>query len=72
MTNTYNITTERQVELESLGYYIEDMGEEYGEEFEGEYRWVNDEIGEFQDTDMSCSIEDAWVQANYFELTRAQ
>ena len=60
------ISTERIAELEALGYSIEDMAAEYGEEYEGQYRWVNDETTEFQDTDVSCSIEDAWDQADYF------
>ena len=61
------ISTTRIAELESLGYYVEDMGVEYGEEFDGQFRWVNDEIDEFQDADMSCSVEDAWILADDFQ-----
>lgn len=61
------ISAARIAELESLGYYIEDMGAEWGEEFAGQYRWMNDETDEFQDCDTSCSIEDAWIDADLNE-----
>ena len=66
------ISTTRIAELESLGYYVEDMGVEYGEEFEGQFRFVNDDLDVFQDADTSCSESDAWDQADYFAQTCVQ
>ena len=61
-------TPERVAELAALGYYVEDMGEEHGDDWIGHYRWMNDD-GEFQDAGTSSSPEDAWAHLEiYLEL----
>jgi hypothetical protein len=66
------ISYQRRIELVSLGYFIEDMEAEWGSEFVGQFRWMNDQTAEFQDCDTSCSIEEAWVDADYFAQTCVQ
>lgn len=46
--------------LKDLGYIVEDMGEIYGEEYEGQFRWMNPITGDFQDDDTSDSLKEAW------------
>jgi len=60
MTISYN----RRMELISLGYYVEDMEAEWGSEFVGQFRWMNDQTDDFQDCDTSCSIDEAWILAD--------
>ena len=60
------ISTTRIAELQSLGYFIEDMEAVWGSEFVGQFRWMNDMTTEFQDCDTSCSMEEAWIDADYF------
>lgn len=59
------ITAARIAELKAKGYFVEDMGQEYGEGFEGEFRWMN-ENGDFQDGRTSDSEADAWVCADAY------
>lgn len=61
------ITAERKAELTAKGFYVEDMGAEYGEDFAGEFRWMNDATGEFQDDDTSDSADEAWAKADKYE-----
>lgn len=57
--------TKDQIEaLKSRGYYVENMEEEHGEEFAGNYRWMNDDYYEFG---FICYSEDeAWTAAYNF------
>ena len=66
------ISYQRRIELVSLGYFIEDMEAVWGSEFVGQFRWMNDQTAEFQDCDTSCSIEEAWVDADYFAQSCVQ
>lgn len=43
------------------GYRIEDMGAEYGENFNGQYRWMNDKNDDFGVPQFS--EDDAWADA---------
>lgn len=62
------ITAARKAELVALGYYVEDMGETYGEDFEGQFRYMNNiDPDIFQDFDTSDSADDAWIAANDFD-----
>ncbi len=61
------ISAERKTELETLGYFIEDMGDEYGPEYEGQYRWFNLLTGEYQDWVISSTLNEAWVLADEYE-----
>ena len=54
------ITAAQKAELAALGYVIEDMGQEYGPEFEGAFRWLNTQTDDFQDGAESWSIDAAW------------
>lgn len=65
MTISY-ISYNRRMDLISLGYHVEDMEAEWGTEFVGQYRWMNEITDEFQDQDCdtSCSIDDAWILAD--------
>jgi len=53
---------ETKAKLISQGFYVEDMGQEYGAEFAGEYRWMNSVTNDFQDHDTSESEEAAWIE----------
>lgn len=53
------ITAQQKQELERRGFYVEDMGAEYGVEWSGHFRWLHPS-GQFQETDPSCTAEDAW------------
>jgi hypothetical protein len=40
------------------------MAAVWGSEFVGQFRWMNDITDEFQDCDTSCSIDEAWIDAD--------
>lgn len=67
-TNSVNSPFTSREELKALGYYVEDMGKEYGSEWEGQYRWMNKITGDFQDSDTSDSEEEAWKDAEGYDL----
>lgn len=55
--------------LKRKGFYVENMEDEYGEEFAGEFRWMNESTAEFQDDDTSDSEEAAWNDCiSYYEM----
>lgn len=57
------ITFEQKAKATDLGYYVEDMGKEYGNEFAGQFRWMNKfDHDDFQDYDVSYSENDAWKE----------
>lgn len=58
------VTVERIEELKALGYTMEDMGEEFGADWEGQYRWFHDATEQFQDHDTSLSEAEAWADAD--------
>ena len=49
------------IELKAKGYFVEDMGQEHGPQFEGQYRWMNSETLAFQDGDVSYTEVEAWA-----------
>ena len=50
------------IELKAKGYFVEDMGQVHGPQFEGSYRWMrNGNQFEFQDGDVSYTEVEAWV-----------
>ena len=52
-------------QLIEAGYTVQDLGKDYGQEFNGTYRWwLNDE--EWQDAEESFSEDDAWLSAWYY------
>lgn len=61
------ITAERKAQLMSRGFYVEDMGKEYGDYFAGEFRWMHHDTQDFQDGDTSDSEDAAWAEASRFE-----
>jgi hypothetical protein len=66
---TIMITTQRIQELQALGYYVENMAIEYGPGFIGEFRWMNDQTGDFQDSGTSDSEQDACADCAEFALS---
>ena len=52
--------TENVINLKAQGFFVEDIGREYGPQFEGQYRWMGPN-GLFQDGDVSYSEVDAWT-----------
>jgi hypothetical protein len=58
------ITEQRKRELKDKGYYIEDMGLEYGPEWAGQFRWMRSNPSDFQDYGTSYSTEEAWNEAH--------
>jgi hypothetical protein len=63
------IITQRIQELRALGFYVENMAIEYGPGFIGEFRWMNDQTGDFQDSGTSDSEQDAWADCAEFALS---
>jgi hypothetical protein len=62
------ITAQQKEQLTIAGFEVENMGEVYGDEFAGQWRWlaVNRDSGElvdFQDDETSDSEEAAWDRA---------
>jgi hypothetical protein len=65
------ITPERKAQLTAEGFYVEDMGQEHGAEFAGQYRWMNSISGDFQDFEPSYSEDAAWREcANHNESAK--
>ena len=62
------ITTERKEELAAKGYFIEDMGSQWGSEWVGQFRFMNSKTNDFQDYETSCSTEEAWFEADLRDL----
>jgi hypothetical protein len=58
------VSNERIQQLKKLGYYVEDMGKEYGPDFKGQYRWMSNRSLEFQDDEESYSVAEAWAKAD--------
>lgn len=56
-------TPDEIVELQRLGFKIEDLGVEYGSGHDGTFRWVNIVAGEFQQDADSRSESEAWAAA---------
>jgi hypothetical protein len=65
------VSEARRQELARKGYFIEDMGVEYGLEYEGQFRWMNSRTNEFQDYEASYSINDAWTAADLHDQEAA-
>jgi hypothetical protein len=61
------ITAERKAQLIDRGFYVEDMGKEYGEDFAGQFRWMHHDTQDFQDGDTSDSEDAAWAEASRFD-----
>ena len=62
------ITQERKDELTKAGWYIEDMGEEWGPDFADQYRFMHKHD---EDTfgDIQYSMEDAWDDCCQYQLS---
>jgi len=65
------ISPETKAHLIAQGFYVEDMGEEYGSEWAGEFRWMNSVTSDFQDHSTSESEEAAWVECANDNLKEA-
>ncbi len=51
------------IELKAQGFFVEDMGNVHGPQFEGMYRWMKtDSTLEFQDSESSYTEVEAWVE----------
>lgn len=61
------ITAERKAQLIGRGFYVEDMGQEHGEDFAGQFRWMHHDTQDFQDGDTSDSEDAAWLEASRFD-----
>ena len=47
--------------LKAKGFFVENMGNEYGQQFDGQYRWMNSKTLAFQDSCTSETEVEAWV-----------
>lgn len=59
--------TSKVIALKAMGYYVENMCNVYGPQFDGQYRWMMRDGEDFQDGDVSYSEADAWkdcIRAN--------
>lgn len=61
------ISAERKAELIAAGYLIENMGAEWGADFEGQYRWLNGRHEGDGYGNIMYSEEEAWADASQFE-----
>ena len=52
--------TKNVINLKAQGFFVEDIGSEYGPQFEGQYRWMGPN-GLCQVSDVSYSEVDAWT-----------
>lgn len=52
-----------QAALEQLGYRVEDMGEEWGSDFAGQYRWLNPSLPGDGFGPVAYSESEAWADA---------
>lgn len=67
------VSDERKKELKELGYYVEDMGKEYGKEFKGRYRWMSEKNpDDFQDGEESYDKEEPWYLCDRFEKRKSK
>ena len=62
-TRAASATLSEIVELQRLGFKIEDLEAEYGPSQQGAFRWVNIVAGEFQQDGDSHSEAEAWAAA---------
>lgn len=69
---THLITAQRKAQLTALGFYVENMGQEHGSEFEGQFRWMHTNGIDFQDWEPSLSEDDAWRAADWYFHTYMQ
>ena len=56
-------TPDEIIELQRLGFKVEDLGAEYGPAHQGAFRWINIRAGEFQQDADSRSEAEAWAAA---------
>jgi hypothetical protein len=56
-------TPDEIIELQRLGFKVEDLGAEYGPAHQGAFRWINIVAGEFQQDVESRSEAEAWAAA---------
>jgi hypothetical protein len=56
-------TPDEIIELQRLGFKVEDLGAEYGPAHQGAFRWINIVAGEFQQDADSRSEVQAWAAA---------
>jgi hypothetical protein len=49
------------IKLKAQGFFVQDVGSEYGPQFDGMYRWMSTKSGGFQDGEMSFSEVEAWA-----------
>lgn len=49
------------INLKAKGFFVENMCNEYGPQFDGQYRWMNSKTLAFQDGDVSYTEVEAWV-----------
>ena len=58
-----------QAQLEAMGYTVEDMGAVWGDDFAGQYRWINSTHGDKSDGFgvTQYSEGEAWSDAIQFE-----
>jgi len=59
-----------QAQLEAIGYTVEDMGAVWGEDFAGQYRWINKRHTQDQGDGFGViqySEGEAWSDAVQFE-----
>jgi hypothetical protein len=61
------ITAERKAQLIDRGFYVEDMGKEYGYDWAGLFRWMHHDTQDFQDGEPSDSEDAAWAEASRFD-----
>ena len=49
------------IKLKAKGFFVENMCDVYGPQFDGQYRWMNSVTLAFQDDDVSYTEVEAWV-----------
>lgn len=65
------ISPETKANLIAQGFHVEDMGQEHGSDFAGQFRWMNSATGDFQDFNASDSEDAAWIECALFNAKEA-
>jgi len=72
LLNARIAAAKRIPELVALGYYVQNMGDTHGPEFEGQYRWMHRHSDDFQDWGTSDTIGEAWADCDRHVNSLAQ
>ena len=60
------ISAAQREKLDDLGFGVEDMEAAYGKDWTSCFRWYNDDLGLFEESEITSTADAAWVDCwNY-------